>query len=92
MRRALPDLIGQQFGKLVVLEVVEHAEKGQRRYLVQCACGSGPRVVQASALLRGHVRSCGCLVQEHLRTMKRRFYRRYTHRKESHGAPDSESR
>lgn len=71
----LPDLTGQQFGKLTVLEAVEHGERGHRRYLVQCACGSGPRIVLASALQRGHVKSCGCLVQEHLQCLKRSFGR-----------------
>jgi hypothetical protein len=75
MPRALPDLTGQTFGKLTVLEPMEHGDRGHRRYLVQCACGSGPRVVLASALLRGHTKSCGCLVQEHLQRMKQSFGR-----------------
>lgn len=75
MRRSLPDLTGQTFGKLTVLEPVAHGPSGHRRYLVQCSCGSTPRVVLASMLLRGHVRSCGCLKQEHTQRVKRAFGR-----------------
>lgn len=82
MPHSLPDLTGRQFGELTVLEPVEHGDRGRRRYLVQCACGSGPRIVMASALLRGHVRSCGCLRQVHLERMKRSFGR-YRSRKET---------
>lgn len=75
MRRSLPDLTGETFGKLTVIEPVDHGERGPRRSLVHCACGSSPRLVLASALLRGHTKSCGCLVQEHLQRMKRAFGR-----------------
>lgn len=76
---ALPDLTGQTFGRLTVLEAVAHGPSGHRRYLVQCACGSSPRVVLASMLVRGHTRSCGCLVQEH-RDKMRRYFGRYRRR------------
>jgi hypothetical protein len=88
MASTLPDLTGATFGKLTVVEAVAHGDRGHRRYLVQCACGSSPRVVLASALLRGHTKSCGCLIQEHLQRIKRSFGR-YRSRKEMHGAPES---
>lgn len=54
-----PSLIGQRFGKLVVTEQAESTEKGQRRWVCQCDCGS-QRVVLGSNLKRGTTVSCGC--------------------------------
>lgn len=52
------DLINIKFGKLMPLELT-YLDK-QRAYLCQCDCGE-TTVVKSKDLLRGHVKSCGCL-------------------------------
>jgi hypothetical protein len=67
------DLTGQTFGKLTVVREVDRDRHGNRRYLVQCACGSAPKVVQMGALKQGRQSSCGCLQQAHRAQLKRSF-------------------
>jgi hypothetical protein len=73
MARTRSDLTGQTFGKLLVLEEVARDRHGNRRYRVQCACGSAPKVVQMGALKQGRQSSCGCLQQAHRAQLKRSF-------------------
>jgi hypothetical protein len=87
MPRAGPDLTGQTIGKFRVLAPVDPDERGHRRYLVQCDCGSAPKVIRAYNLKRGDIKSCGCLVQEHLKKVKISYWRGHG-RKERHGATD----
>lgn len=56
-------LIGQRFGRLLVVERVESDKHGQARWGCRCDCG---RVVQTSSahLKSGHTKSCGCLHAE----------------------------
>jgi hypothetical protein len=51
------NLLGQRFGKLVPIKLLE--EKNERIYLCQCDCGNLYKV-KSKNLLRGHVNSCGC--------------------------------
>ena len=51
-------LVGQQFGRLTV---VRRVPGGQ--WLCNCACG-GHNTVRTKHLLRGNIRSCGCLKAE----------------------------
>jgi len=53
------NLIGQRFGKLVVLERVENDKFGKTRWLCQCDCGN-TKIINGSSLLRGLTTSCGC--------------------------------
>lgn len=58
------DLTGKSFGRLVV---IERAPKRPRSHCTfwACICGCGNRtVVESSSLVRGHIRSCGCLARE----------------------------
>ena len=63
-----PGIIGQRFGKLVV--VAEAPQPENRRtsgpyYLCKCDCG-GEKVVAKKLLLQGSTRSCGCMRDDHL--------------------------
>lgn len=65
----ITSLLGQQFGRLTVIERVPNIDL-HARWLCQCACGNRHEV-RASHLKRGNVRSCGCLGLETLRTQAR---------------------
>ena len=52
------DLIGEQFGRLVVVRRVKNG-----RWLCKCECG-GENTVRTKHLIRGKIRSCGCLKAE----------------------------
>ena len=55
-------LVGQKFGKLTVVELLEESNKFNRR-LYRCKCDCGNEVViPSSSLTTGHTNSCGCLV------------------------------
>lgn len=56
-------MIGQQFGRLIV---IEKAGKGRDRHILwKCKCECGAEViVQSNHLRSGHTRSCGCLQVE----------------------------
>lgn len=56
------NLIGQRFGKLVVIEKAESKNK-QTRWLCQCDCGN-TKIAVGVQLKRGRIKSCGCLVKE----------------------------
>lgn len=53
------NLIGQRFGKLVVIESLSSNSKGHRRWKCQCDCGN-MHVATTGNLKSGHVTSCGC--------------------------------
>ena len=60
---------GQVFGRLTVMEVLVR-EKGQRLMcIVQCSCGSPPRITKVEYLLAGTL-SCGCYQVEHARAVR----------------------
>lgn len=63
MSRLAIDLMGQQFGRLTVIERAENCRHGQARWVCRCICG-GVRAVFSSPLRKGLVRSCGCLIKE----------------------------
>lgn len=55
------DLTGQRFGKLTVLcRTEKRMDQGSVVWCCQCECGNTAEV-SASRLVRGKVRSCGCL-------------------------------
>lgn len=53
------DLVGQRFGKLLVLKKVPH-EGYSSYYLCKCDCGK-EKVIRGSHLKTGKIRSCTCL-------------------------------
>jgi len=67
------DISDQRFEKLVALRLVEERKNGKRMWECQCDCGK-IKVVPGAELVRGRIRSCGCLRSENakrnLRTAK----------------------
>ncbi len=58
------ELVGQRFGKLVVLERTENyvSPKGLRYSRWKCSCDCRNEVIVVGSLLkRGHTQSCGCI-------------------------------
>lgn len=61
-----PDIVGQTFGRLTVVRLVDHATR--RSWLCRCSCGLEV-VASDSSLRTGHKKSCGCLKTENVRSM-----------------------
>ena len=53
------DLLGQRFGKLLVLEKTEIRNNGSVYWKCQCDCGN-VKNINGSNLRQGYTRSCGC--------------------------------
>lgn len=60
--RAL-DLVGERFGRLVVVARQGSTKQGRARWECSCDCGT-VTTVTANSLRRGHTKSCGCLYRE----------------------------
>lgn len=59
------NLVGQKFGRLIVLEQLLESNKFNRRlYKCKCDCGN-EIVIDGSRLSNGHTVSCGCLVSQY---------------------------
>lgn len=58
---ALKSLVGQRFGKLLVLSRAANRKPGRPVWLCRCDCGAVTDVC-AGNLRRGLTRSCGCLI------------------------------
>jgi hypothetical protein len=56
------DLVGQRFGRLMVIKRVENKGK-QTRYLCRCDCGK-EKIFYTTNLMRGLSTSCGCFRKE----------------------------
>lgn len=63
------DLTGQKFGNLTVLKQAENyilpSGQTKRQWICQCSCGT-ICTIQASHLVSGHTKSCGCLARNEL--------------------------
>lgn len=57
------DLTGMKFGRLTVIEKVDHNKCGQWRWRCKCECGN-ETVVDGPSLTRGLTTSCGCRSKE----------------------------
>lgn len=58
------NIIGQRFGRLMVVSFLEPAPKAHSTlWLCQCDCGNKAKI-QSNNLRSGHTRSCGCLETE----------------------------
>ena len=56
------NLVGEKFGKLTVIELLEDSNKFNRRlYNCQCDCGN-TIILPSASLISGHTHSCGCLL------------------------------
>lgn len=57
------DLTGQTFGRLTVLEIDKSINKGDRKWICKCTCGT-VKSIFGSNLRKGSTQSCGCLQKE----------------------------
>ena len=57
------DLLGQRFGRLVIVGRLPNDAYGQSRWLCRCDCGS-EKELGARVLITGKTKSCGCLRRE----------------------------
>lgn len=69
------DLIGQRFGRLVVIERADSNSKGRARWLCQCDCGEQV-IVLGYSLRCGGTKSCRCLYNEGNNTKHKLCYTR----------------
>ena len=60
--RENPDLIGQVFGKLTVIEL-DQESSGIRKWICKCSCGNTVSVREYN-LKSGNTKSCGCTRKE----------------------------
>lgn len=54
------NIIGERYGRLIVLEEIERINHKERRYRCQCDCGNIKDINQ-SVIRNGSTKSCGCL-------------------------------
>lgn len=71
------DLIGQRFGRLVVVREAEERKNGHIHWICQCDCGNITSPINATCLRSGSTKSCGCIHAEALL--------RVNHNKVTHG-------
>lgn len=66
-------MIGERFGRLVVISKTD--QKQRREFLYECKCDCGNTTYQTrQALMSGHVRSCGCLHDEQIKDLHASLY------------------
>lgn len=53
------DMIGQRFGRLIVLSRAQNDRFGKAQWLCQCDCGN-QKIINGASLRRGLTVSCGC--------------------------------
>lgn len=77
------EILGQQFGRLTVLNATEERDaNGRRLYTCQCECG-GTRLAPAYLLLSGRVTSCGCAQKQARKFAGRKERSSYTPEEEA---------
>ncbi|NCC20729.1 hypothetical protein EOM33_06860 [Candidatus Saccharibacteria bacterium] len=69
MGKRRDDLIGQRFGRLVVLGIGECDNRGGVRWRCECDCGNY-KDINGYSLTSGATESCGCLRREKMREIK----------------------
>jgi hypothetical protein len=60
VRGVCKDLLGQQFGRLLVIERTENNKWGRAVWICKCSCGNIVKV-KGNSLLLHKTKSCGCL-------------------------------
>ena len=63
----IKNLLGQRFGKLVVIKYAGKEKRGRSLWLCQCDCGN-QKVIPARHLLHNDAKSCGCSQHQKPRT------------------------
>ena len=56
------DLIGKQFGRLIVMEQAKNVGR-RSAWKCKCACGN-EKIATSAGLVRGYTKSCGCLATD----------------------------
>ena len=75
-RGRISNLLGQHFGRLVVLERFGTDKYGGSTWLCQCSCPQHTlKIVARRDLKQGRVKSCGCLLKEYRKQPKPAFRR-----------------
>lgn len=59
----IPDLVGQRFGRLVVLQREPNDKHYSAMWLCECDCGN-QKILRGKDLRKGQIKSCGCLRKE----------------------------
>jgi hypothetical protein len=77
---AVVDLIGRQFGRLIVLRRATNNSRGGTRWVCKCGCDK-EITVEGDNLKSGNTQSCGCLQQERRQEIMFAFHQR------NHGKP-----
>lgn len=75
------NIVGQIFGKLIVVEYAQNNRWGHSLWACQCDCGN-EIIVSSNSLRKGNTKSCGCLVLKHGHSRKGRWskiYRSWSH-------------
>lgn len=55
------NLIGERFGRLVVIQEIRERKHGERYFVCKCDCGNITSPIVISSLREGRTKSCGCL-------------------------------
>lgn len=63
MGKTLEVKVGEQYGRLTIIELGLYISGNRRAVRCRCACGN-ETVVNVSRLVRGVIQSCGCLQKE----------------------------
>ncbi len=58
------DMIGTQYGRLIVIEESEKNKHGNRMLICKCECGNITKPIRMADLRRGQTTSCGCFNRE----------------------------
>lgn len=75
MKTTLNNLIGERFGKTVVISRGENARDGKVRWNCQCDCG-GMHLTSGTNLRSGIATSCGCVARAKSSARARKRFRR----------------
>ncbi len=72
------NLIGQKFGRLIVVKKKDSDEWRHHRWLCKCSCGK-EKIIRGYFLTSGHTQSCGCfhkaIITKHGRSQDNRTYK-----------------
>ena len=63
------DLVGQRFGKLIVVAQDKSFEGNGSQWICDCDCGTKGVLVRREMLIRGKTKSCGCYKKEYLQSV-----------------------
>lgn len=74
------EMIGQKFGRLLVIAEDKRDAQGNIYYLCRCDCGN-EKIIKGVSMRKGLTQSCGCYHKERVSKLdpksKRKLYRRY---------------